>query len=234
MEKTKAPTILNPGCAQASTITRCLVWLEALNFLNSHHKMKGQNLSKINLALEKKSEIEAAWKEFQEICIKLAQPDTNLAYDAGFRANGGGLSALVLITEFRQEKSIRAMELLNSIINNKRKLKVDASMEMNLLKSVEMLAVNNGLKYYCDNSRHLVCIPYSITNLHRMARQFGKKECHYDAGGRNIHPHYDIPARRRIEIEAKCIRVTSKELFEIIKNNSEPNQPNNTPDTPNV
>jgi len=67
-------------------------------------------------------------------------------------------------------------------------------------------------KYYTDGGRHLVCLPYSIENLHEMARDL------------NIHRgffhknHYDIPKRRIKEIEAKCKIVRPREILRIIKN----------------
>ena len=67
------------------------------------------------------------------------------------------------------------------------------------------------LTYYCDTKRHLVCKPYSIANLHIMAKDL------------NIHPcwfhkdHYDMPKLRINEITSKCIIVSSKEIVNIIK-----------------
>ena len=68
------------------------------------------------------------------------------------------------------------------------------------------------MTYYCDHGRHLVCRPYSVENLHEMARQLGIKRCWYHAGR---HPHYDIPKRRVAEIMARCQVVTSREILEI-------------------
>lgn len=39
----------------------------------------------------------------------------------------------------------------------------------------------------CDNRRHLVCLPYSIENLHAAARAIGIKRCWFHKN------HYDIP-----------------------------------------
>lgn len=71
------------------------------------------------------------------------------------------------------------------------------------------------MKYYADISRHLVCIPYSVENLHEMAEDLDIKKCWYHGNG--AHKHYDIPLRRREEIWAKCKIVTSKEILQIIK-----------------
>jgi hypothetical protein len=68
---------------------------------------------------------------------------------------------------------------------------------------------------YCDGSRHLICRPYSVENLHRMARELGLRRCWFHAN--DIHPHYDIPLSRREEIEGRVRKVSSKELLRIIK-----------------
>ena len=66
------------------------------------------------------------------------------------------------------------------------------------------------MTYFCDNARHLVCVPYSIANLHRMAKELGigKHWFHKD--------HYDIPKTRIAEIQAKCTLVSSKEIVKIM------------------
>ncbi|HEX2900028.1 MAG TPA: DUF4031 domain-containing protein [Bacteroidia bacterium] len=70
------------------------------------------------------------------------------------------------------------------------------------------------LRYITDMKRHLVCLPYSIENLHRMAKELGIRRCWYH-GGR--HPHYDIPARRYDEITEQCEAMSSKHILIIIK-----------------
>jgi len=65
--------------------------------------------------------------------------------------------------------------------------------------------------YYCDNARHLVCCPYSIANLHKMARMLQIKRCWFHKD------HYDIPKMRIEEIRKQCTVVTSKEIVRIIK-----------------
>ncbi len=70
-----------------------------------------------------------------------------------------------------------------------------------------------SLKFYCDNSRHLVCVPYSVENLHKMAEELGLNKCWFHAGDK---PHYDIPKKRVAEIQAKCTVVTSREILSII------------------
>lgn len=66
------------------------------------------------------------------------------------------------------------------------------------------------MTYYCDNARHLVCLPYTVVNLHKMARDLGIKRCWFHKD------HYDIPKTRIDEIKAKCTVVTSKEIVKII------------------
>lgn len=56
------------------------------------------------------------------------------------------------------------------------------------------------MKFYADEKRHLVCIPYTIDNLHRMAVELGIKRCWYHSSAR--HKHYDIPKRRLKELLA--------------------------------
>ena len=67
------------------------------------------------------------------------------------------------------------------------------------------------MKYYTDGKRHLVCVPYSIDNLHRMARDLGIGRCWFH---RN---HYDIPKRRLKVIEGLCTMVSTREIVKIIK-----------------
>lgn len=71
-----------------------------------------------------------------------------------------------------------------------------------------------NLKYYCDDSRHLVCTPYSIKNLHLMAKNLNIKK-NWFHNGKN--PHYDIPLMRITEIKQKCNVVSSKEIVKIIR-----------------
>lgn len=67
----------------------------------------------------------------------------------------------------------------------------------------------NRVRYLCDRERHLICVPYSIEGLHRMAAELGVG-CHWFHGGRL--PHYDIPKRRQVEIEARCEVIDSREI----------------------
>ena len=71
------------------------------------------------------------------------------------------------------------------------------------------------MKYYCDNKRHLVCVPYSVENLHAMAKDLNINKCWYRAKGKMYHPHYDIPKRRIKEIMDKCIIVNFRDIARI-------------------
>ena len=66
------------------------------------------------------------------------------------------------------------------------------------------------MKYLTDNKRHLICVPYSIDNLHRMAEELDIKRCWFHKN------HYDIPKHRIDEIESKCTIVSSKTIVNII------------------
>ena len=68
------------------------------------------------------------------------------------------------------------------------------------------------MRYLIDGKRHLICEPYSIENLHKMAEDLGINRCWFHKG--NI-PHYDIPKRRMDEIASKCEIVTSKDIVKI-------------------
>lgn len=71
--------------------------------------------------------------------------------------------------------------------------------------------------YYCDSVRwHLICIPYSIENLHRMARDLDIHRCHFHKKKRLS--HYDIPRLRIAEIRRKCVVVSNeREIVRLIK-----------------
>lgn len=66
------------------------------------------------------------------------------------------------------------------------------------------------LKFFCDRSRHLVCVPYSIGNLHIMAEELGIARCWFHGD------HYDIPKKRINEIMSKCEVISSKDIVRII------------------
>jgi hypothetical protein len=66
------------------------------------------------------------------------------------------------------------------------------------------------VEYYCDNYRHLVCVPYSKENLHKMADKLNIKRCWFHKD------HYDIPKKRLKEIQDKCVLVGQREIKRII------------------
>ena len=67
------------------------------------------------------------------------------------------------------------------------------------------------MEYFTNGKRHLVCIPYSISNLHKMAEELEINRCWFHKN------HYDIPKKRMSEIEAKCRIVSSKAIVKIIQ-----------------
>lgn len=67
------------------------------------------------------------------------------------------------------------------------------------------------MKYLTDGKRHLICVPYSIENLHKMAEQLEIKRCWFHKN------HYDIPKKRIKEIEAQCDFVSSRIIVDIIR-----------------
>lgn len=67
------------------------------------------------------------------------------------------------------------------------------------------------MRYLTDGKRHLICDPYSIENLHRMADDLDIKRCWFHKD------HYDIPKKRIAEITAKCEVVSSKEIVKIMR-----------------
>lgn len=73
------------------------------------------------------------------------------------------------------------------------------------------------VEYVCDEMRHLICRPFSIDGLHRMAEDLSIGRHWYHLGGGGRFPHYDIPKRRFAEIKARCTVVDPRELLAIIK-----------------
>lgn len=71
------------------------------------------------------------------------------------------------------------------------------------------------MKYYCDSMRHLVCVPYSVENLHKMAEALNIKRCWFHGGA--SHAHYDIPKKRIAEIQQQCEVVSPKVILRIVK-----------------
>lgn len=74
--------------------------------------------------------------------------------------------------------------------------------------------MSNKLIYFCDKKRHLICKPYSIENLHKMANDLNINICWFHKGK---FPHYDIPKLRIKNITERCQVISSKEIIKIIK-----------------
>lgn len=73
------------------------------------------------------------------------------------------------------------------------------------------------LQYFSDKERHLVCVPYTLENLHRMADDLlGPNMRHWFHMGKNK-PHYDIPKKRLEEIASKTTVITKQGIWNIIK-----------------
>jgi len=70
---------------------------------------------------------------------------------------------------------------------------------------------DEGLEYICDDKRHLVCLPYSIPNLRRMAMELKISQVWFHRD------HYDIPLKRVQEIMAKCRIVRTREIVQIAR-----------------
>lgn len=68
------------------------------------------------------------------------------------------------------------------------------------------------MRYFTDGKRHLVCLPYSLENLHKMADDLQINRCWLHNGD-----HYDIPKKRIAEITAKCEVVSPKDIVRIIR-----------------
>jgi hypothetical protein len=80
------------------------------------------------------------------------------------------------------------------------------------------------LTFVCDNKRHLICIPYSKTNMILMATELEISPLWFHKD------HYDIPKHRIKEMLSRCEIVSSKEIVRIIKehNHGEFRKPNKT------
>lgn len=70
-------------------------------------------------------------------------------------------------------------------------------------------------QYFCDDARHLVCVPYSVEGLHAMAADLGIKRCWFHASA--SYPHYDIPKRRIAEVQARCTVVSARQILAIVR-----------------
>jgi len=79
------------------------------------------------------------------------------------------------------------------------------------MSNTKFIPTKDELQYYCDDQRHVVCKPYSIANLHKMALDLDINTCWFHKD------HYDMPKRRVDEIMGKCTLVETRELINIIR-----------------
>jgi hypothetical protein len=70
------------------------------------------------------------------------------------------------------------------------------------------------ITYFCDDGRHLVCEPYTRSNLHAMAAELGIKRCWFHGGK---HPHYDVPKKMIAAVQTRCTVVSSRRILAITK-----------------
>lgn len=73
------------------------------------------------------------------------------------------------------------------------------------------------MRFLYDKHRHLICVPYSIINLHVMADLLGIGRHWYHSGK---YPHYDLPKKYMSRIGEYAEEITSRELLMIIKNST--------------
>lgn len=78
------------------------------------------------------------------------------------------------------------------------------------------------MRFFSDNQRHLVCWPYSVENLHTMARQLSIARCWFH-GGRLA--HYDVPKGRMATIGQLTEVVSPRVILGIIKGKEPPSKP---------
>lgn len=69
--------------------------------------------------------------------------------------------------------------------------------------------------YLADRKRHLVCYPYGLPELHRMAEDLGLDRRWFDSNPK--HPHYVIPLTRLDEIFARCRIVRPRQILAVIR-----------------
>ena len=78
------------------------------------------------------------------------------------------------------------------------------------------------MKYFCDKSRHVVCLPLTTENLHKMAKDLEIKKLWYHKSKTGL-KHYDIPKYMIETVTAKCEIVTTREIIKIIRNGRKEN-----------
>lgn len=73
----------------------------------------------------------------------------------------------------------------------------------------------DDLAFYVDPKGHLVCEPYTLDNLHAMADFLGIKRCWFHYSKTGLH-HYDVPKKRRAEMQGRCVMVSSRKILAVI------------------
>ena len=68
-----------------------------------------------------------------------------------------------------------------------------------------------NLVHFTDRKRHLICLPYSVDNLHKMAEFLGIKRSWFHRD------HYDIPKKRIDGIEKKCLFMSTRDMVIVIQ-----------------
>lgn len=68
------------------------------------------------------------------------------------------------------------------------------------------------LVYITDGVGNVICLPYSVENLHKMADDLGIKKTWYRDG------HYKVPKEIAEDLEEKCDKVTTTTLFRTVRN----------------
>lgn len=72
----------------------------------------------------------------------------------------------------------------------------------------------HNVRYLYDKIRHLVCVPYSVANLHAMANELRIGRHWYDP---KPYPHYDVPKRMMQSIGSRATLVRPREVLAIVK-----------------
>jgi hypothetical protein len=80
-----------------------------------------------------------------------------------------------------------------------------------------VVAVIDDLTYFYDEQSHLVCRPFSLSNLHAMAADLGIKRCWFHNGGGGRFPHYDVPNKLQAHVAANAVLISPRETLDIIK-----------------
>jgi hypothetical protein len=93
--------------------------------------------------------------------------------------------------------------------------KVEIETRSHRLEVISARNYDSELTYFCDDQRHLICSPFSIENLHKMAEELNLKRCWFHASSK--FPHYDIPKTRVQEITSRCYVISAKTLLRMIK-----------------